>query len=161
MTYILGIDPGIEGAWAVLDSFGQLVSSGDLPVVGEGKKRMVSAPLLAGVLDVHPISEAFVERVGAMPGQGVSSMFRFGQAIGTINGVLGARHVPVSYVPAAVWKRHFKLPGEKEPSRLLAIETWPDKALIHFNRKKDHGRAEAALIALWGARSNVISGAAA
>lgn len=161
MTFILGIDPGIEGAWAVLDSFGHLVSTGDLPLAGEGTKRMVSAPLLAAILDHHAISEAFIERVGSMPGQGVSSMFRFGQAIGTINGVLGARHVPIRYVAPAVWKKHFKLPAEKEPSRQLAIETWPDKALIHFNRKKDHGRAEAALIGLWGVRCNVIAGVAA
>lgn len=161
MTFLLGIDPGIEGAWAVLDSFGHLVSTGDLPVAGEGTKRMVSAPLFGAIVRHWSIQHAFIERVGAMPGQGVSSMFRFGRAVGVLEGAIAAHDIPISYVAPQVWKRHFGLPAEKEASRQRAIETWPDKASIHFNRKKDHGRAEAALIGLWGVRCNVIAGVAA
>ena len=148
---IIGIDPGATaGGWAVLDHYGQIVSAGDLPMAGAGAQRMISARLFAAVVERFSPAKAVVERVGPMPGQGVSSMFRFGRGLGVIEGVIGAKMVPVSYVSPTVWKRHFGLGHDKEQSRQKAIELWPASAMMLFGRKKDHGRAEAALIALWG-----------
>ncbi len=158
--FTLGIDPGIEGAWAIIDDDGAIVSCGDLPTAGDKTQRMVSAPLLAVVAKQWPIREAVVERVGAMPGQGVSSMFRFGRAVGTIDGVLAACGVSIAYVTPGIWKRHYGLGPDKEQSRQRALEMWPMSADLHFSRKKDHGKAEAALIALWGVRAAKLAGAA-
>jgi crossover junction endodeoxyribonuclease RuvC len=92
-----------------------------------------------------------------MPGQGVASMFKFGQAVGTISGVLAALSIPTLYVAPATWKRHHTLPAAKEICRQRAIECWPTHA-VHFARKKDHGRAEASFIALWGVHAAAVSG---
>lgn len=150
---ILGIDPGVTGGWALLSQSMEL-AAGDLPAAGEGTQRMLSAPLLASVfLSLGEPTLAVCERVGAMPGQGVSSMFKFGRSVGVIEGVLGALNIPIMYVSPNVWKRAFSLAPEKEFSRQRAIELWPELASELFSRKKDHGRAEAALIALWGLRA--------
>jgi crossover junction endodeoxyribonuclease RuvC len=159
MSALLGIDPGIIGAWAVVNDLGGLIAADDLPVVGEGAQRMIAAPLLADVLGRYQPTTATIERVGSMPGQGVSSSFKFGRAVGVIDGVLGAAACPVIYVAPAIWKKHFRLGPEKEHARQRAIETWPDRAAELFARKCDHGRAEAALIALWGVRASLTAGA--
>ena len=109
MSALLGIDPGIIGAWAVVNDLGGLIAADDLPVVGEGAQRMIAAPLLADVLGRYQPTTATVERVGSMPGQGVSSSFKFGRAVGVIDGVLGAAACPVMYVAPAIWKKHFRL----------------------------------------------------
>lgn len=158
MTRILGIDPGIEGAWAIVDGAG-LVACGELPTVGSGTKRQVSPVLLSSLIERNYPDIAVIEAVGAMPKQGVSSSFRFGEAVGTIKGVLGTRGIPVRMVSPVVWKRAFNLiGGDKEASRARAIERWPNAALLHFSRKKDHGRAEAALIAAWGLHTARLAG---
>jgi crossover junction endodeoxyribonuclease RuvC len=89
-----------------------------------------------------------VEQVASRPGQGVASMFRFGQSYGTILGVVGALEIPLRHVTPAAWKRALGLiGGDGEASRARAIETWPMHADL-FDRKKDHNRASAALIGL-------------
>ena len=104
---------------------------------------------LADALREHgPYRLATVELVNAMPGQGVSSTFRFGQATGAVAGVLGALAVPVRLVTPSKWKGALGLPADKEAARQRAIETWPHLA-HRFARKMDHGRAEAALLALY------------
>jgi hypothetical protein len=154
---IIGIDPGIIGGWAVLNHSGELVAVGDLPVAGDGAQRMVAGAVFAALVTKHSPSTAILERVSAMPGQGVSGMFRFGQAVGVVAGVLGALSIPTLYVAPAIWKRHYGLPAEKEAARQRAIERWPAHA-VHFARKKDHGRAEAAFIGLWDVRAASLSG---
>jgi crossover junction endodeoxyribonuclease RuvC len=150
---ILGIDPGATvGGWAVLDQYGQIVSAGDVPIAGTGAQRMVSAPLFAAIIDRFAPARAVIERVGPMPRQGVSSMFRFGRGLGVTEGVLGAQSVPISYVSPTVWKRHFGLGRDKEQARQKAIELWPTSAIALFGRRKDHGRAEACLITRWSLR---------
>ena len=83
-----------------------------------------------------------------MPGQGVSSMFRFGQTLGRIEGVVALTKVPVHYVSPAKWKRHFGLGRDKEDARRLAIERYP-RIADRLSRKKDEGRAEALLLATY------------
>jgi len=96
------------------------------------------------------IALCVVERVGAMPGQGVASTFRFGRGAGVVDGVLGALGAPFQYVAPGVWKRHFGLLKKpKDASRLMALERFPNCA-NELKRKRDHGRAEALLIAAWG-----------
>jgi hypothetical protein len=96
-----------------------------------------------------PYAFAVVEQVGARPGQGVSSMFRFGQGYGTILGIIGTLAIPVRHVSPAKWKRALGLNSDGETSRARAIETWPAQAEL-FARKCDHSRAEAALLGMYG-----------
>lgn len=145
---ILGIDPGIIGGWAILDADGDLVSAGDLPVAGTSAQRMVSAPLFRTVIDQYRPKSAVVELVSAMPKQGVSSSFKFGRAVGVIEGVIGGASIPTQWVSSARWKKALRLSSDKEASRQMAIRRWPGLAWL-FSRKKDHGRAEAALLALY------------
>ena len=142
---ILGCDPGLTGAIAALDAAtGTLLWVEDTPVVD----RMVNAAELADWLRGELIAVAAVEQVASRPGQGVASTFKFGQTHGVLLGVLGALNAPVMHVTPARWKKAYGLTSDKEKSRRLAIETWPDMA-GYFARKKDDGRAEAALIARW------------
>jgi len=92
---------------------------------------------------------AFIEQVAAMRGQGVSSMFRFGETYGATQMAVAAHKIPIQYVTPAKWKSHFRLNRDKGVSRGLATQRFPDCADL-FKRVKDDGRAEAALIALYG-----------
>jgi crossover junction endodeoxyribonuclease RuvC len=149
---VLSVDPGLNGGAAVLSSRGDILANFDLPTIGDGARRRVDAANLADAFREHgPYAFAIVEQVGAMPGNGVSSMFRFGQAYGTILGVVGALAIPVRHVSPAKWKKALGLNAEAEASRARAIETWPTHADM-FARKRDHNRAEAALLALYALR---------
>lgn len=144
MTTILGIDPGsVSGAWAAVHDDGSM-TCGDLPTVD----RNVDGAAFARLVRALAPCRAVVEQVSAMPKQGVSSTFSFGRGFGCVLGVLAACEVPVTMVMPGRWKRAFALDSDKEKSRALAIRTWPASA--QFARKKDAGRAEAALIAKWG-----------
>jgi crossover junction endodeoxyribonuclease RuvC len=145
---ILGVDPGLEGAFAILSADGDLLLVDDLPTIGSGTQRRIDAANLAVILRDQDIAAAVVEQVGARPGQGVSSMFRFGQSLGTVAGVIGALSVPLTWTSPASWKKAMSLNSDAERSRQAAIERWPSHAQ-HFGRNKDHNRAEAALLALW------------
>lgn len=153
---ILGIDPGASGGIAFyFPSYPERVSVQDMPAV-DGR---VSAAELAAIVRQFSPDAAIVELVGAMPGQGVSSTFKFGMAFGTACGVVSALHVPTHFVAPGKWKRSYGLDADKEKARRRAIELWPSCA-EHFARKKDHGRAEAALIARYGAE-HILSGGVA
>lgn len=145
---ILGIDPGIVGGWAFVTDDGALVGAGDLPVAGTGAQRMVSGPLLRGIIEPWGPTRAIIEDVHSMPKQGVASSFKFGRALGVAEGVLDGMGIPVSWVSPAKWKKALSLSSDKEQSRQRAIRQWPAQASL-FARKMDHGRAEAALIALY------------
>lgn len=143
---ILGIDPGLSGAVAFyFPSRSDLIAADDVPLAG---KEIDAATLARRIAQMAP-TMAVIEIVGAMPKQGVSSTFRFGQAYGTVRGVVAALGVPTHLVTPGLWKRHWRLGSDKEQARALALRLWPTSA--HFSRKKDHGRAEAALIARYGA----------
>ncbi|WP_333824270.1 hypothetical protein [Pinisolibacter sp.] len=149
MRPIVGFDPGLSGAGAVVTPSGDLVAVFDLPMMGEGKAARIDANLLARLIEEFAPASAVAEQVGAMPKQGVASTFAFGRAVGVLAGVLGALAIPTTYVPPGTWKRFHHLSAAKEDARRRAIELWPRQAHL-FARKKDHGRAEAALIAKWG-----------
>lgn len=147
MTVIIGIDPGATGAIAVITLAGQLVAVTDTPYF-DGR---VSAPTLASLIAPHTGAVAVVEQAQAYPGQGVSSVFKYGVGYGVILGVLGTLHIPIHHVTPAVWKKAAGLSKDKGASRRRATELWPDRADL-FARVKDDGRAEAALIGVHGLR---------
>lgn len=156
MTRIIGIDPGLSGAVAVLTGTDSL-SVFDMPtmtVERNGKaKRQVSASELAEIIYIMKNDDCHVycERVGAMAGQGVTSVFSFGRSFGMIEGILAALHLPVTYVAPATWVKAVGRGQGKDASRARAMEIFPNNQ-TDFKRVKDDGRADAALIAYWGSR---------
>jgi hypothetical protein len=143
---ILGVDPGITGGLAFLFPTGE-VEVGDIPVVaGE-----VDVDTLVRQVRAFSPALAVIERANAMPKQGVSSTFKYGVAYGALRTVVALCNIPYRLVTPGKWKNHFGLDSDKEKSRALAIQFWPGCGF--FSRKKDHGRAEAALIARYGAET--------
>ena len=153
MSYVIGIDPGISGAISVFDWFTQsLVEVVDMPTLevdsGKTKKRHISAVSLGNYLTLFSNAHVVVEKVGAMPGQGVTSMFNFGRSAGIIEGVVAALRMPSTYVTPATWTKAVGRAAGKDASRMRAMELFPAKADL-FKRAKDDGRADACLIAYW------------
>jgi crossover junction endodeoxyribonuclease RuvC len=155
----IGIDPGATGAIAILAD-GESAGLFDMPVMARkaGGNEVNAAELalmLKGVMReyVGAYFVAIVEQVSAMPGQGVSSMFRFGEASGIVKGVLGALCIPAVFVSASTWKRHLGLSGSaKDAARTMAVQRYP-QAAEELKRIKDCGRADALLLAHWGSLS--------
>ena len=145
---ICGIDPGMSGAFALLAD-GELVEVADMPIIEVNGKRRLNAAAAAEIVIRFNAAFTVIEAVSAMPKQGVSSTFKFGCAYGMARGIIGALGIKTVLVRPAKWKKFFALGAEKEKSRELAINLWPRSEA--FQRKKDHGRAEAALLALYGA----------
>lgn len=162
----LGCDPGQTGCIAVLAD-GQPAGFIDMPTMprkagGHEINAAALAMQLREALRGHPGADVFavVELVGSMPGQGLASTFRFGQSDGILRGVLGALGIGYITVAPVRWKNHYGLKGqEKDAARTLAIRRFPTAAL-QLARKKDGGRADALLIALWGESTEQASRAA-
>jgi len=153
---IYGIDPGFTGAIALYWPDTGKLEVHDMPVMKNPKGKTIINP--HGVLDILANeggkSLAVIEQVAAMRGQGVSSMFRFGEGYGHLQMACAASKLPLKYVTPATWKKHFNLSRDKGVSRGVAMQRFPDQAQ-QFSRVKDDGRAEAALIALYGAEKLV------
>jgi len=156
VSYVIGIDPGINGAVAIFRD-NVLHSVVDMPTVeiasGKTMKRHISAATLCNILEryileLYPTTNVVIEKVGAMPGQGVTSMFNFGRSAGIIEGVVSALRMPSTYVTPATWTKAVGRAAGKDASRMRAMELFPAKADL-FKRAKDDGRADAALIAYW------------
>lgn len=150
---ILGIDPGLSGALALYNTATGSLVIDDMPTFsltrGGKAKRDVNVSELARIIDSGRPARAFLERVGAMPGQGVSSVFKFGEAFGIVRGCLA--FVPTELVAPTVWRKAvgIKTGAGKDTSRARATALFPRYA-NQFARVKDDGRAEAALIAYYG-----------
>ena len=150
MKCIMGLDPGVSGAVAFYFPDQRAgISAYDVPVVG----KEINASALHDLIHQYAPDLAVIEIVHSMPKQGVASSFNFGMSYGIAKGVVGSLHIPTINVAPTKWKRHFGLTADKEQARALAISTWPFSE--HFRRKKDNGRAEAALLALYGAGINL------
>ena len=149
---IIGIDPGLSGAIAVMEG-NKIMDMFDMPVMPEGKKnkrQLNSAQLVKLLKDNIKNNEEvaiIVEQVNAMPGQGVTSMFNFGQTFGAIKGICAALGLPIFFVRPAKWKKHFELiNSSKDASRTKAIEMYP--SISHqLSKKKDVNKSDAILIA--------------
>ncbi len=151
---IIGIDPGINGAICFFEN-GEVKDVVDMPTMAEGKKnkRQVNGRQIFNEIssriknqDLQNIN-VVVEQVSAMPGQGVTSMFNFGQSFGVIKGICSAMQLPLFFVRPAKWKKHFELiNSQKDASRTKAIEMFPKISSI-LSKKKDSNKADAILIA--------------
>ena len=149
---IIGIDPGLSGAIAVLHNK-KVINMYDMPVMAEGKKnkRQLNSSQLVNIIKEN-INEdedtiVVVEQVNAMPGQGVTSMFNFGQTFGAIKGVCAALKLPIFFVRPSKWKKHFELiNSSKDASRTKVIEMYPTLS-SQLAKKRDVNKSDAVLIA--------------
>ena len=149
---IIGIDPGLSGAIAVLDN-NKVLKIYDMPVMAEGKKnkRQLNSAQLVNIIkeniENREETNVVVEQVNAMPGQGVTSMFNFGQTFGAIKGVCAALNLPIFFIRPSKWKKYFELiNSSKDSSRTKAIEMYPSIA-DQLSKKKDVNKSDAILIA--------------
>lgn len=142
---ILGIDPGATGGVAFFDpAASDRVEAFDLPMVA----GVVDGRNMADLVRSRAPDAAVIENVHSMPKQGVASSFKFGRNFGTCIGILEGLLIPLDYVAPTSWKKHFRLGSDKEQARALVLNRFPPVAKT-FARKKDHGRAEASLLALY------------
>ena len=151
---IIGIDPGITGSICFFEN-GKIVDVVEMPNMAEGKKNKKQ---VNGAQIYYEISlrikhlkkeeiKVVIEQVSAMPGQGVTSMFNFGQSFGILKGLCSAMQLPMYFVRPAKWKKYFNLiNSEKDASRTKAIEIFPYFS-SNLSRKKDSNKADAILIA--------------
>ncbi len=149
---VIGIDPGLSGAIAILEN-NKVLSIFDMPIMAEGKKnkrQLNSAQLVNIIKENTSKSEEIavvVEQVNAMPGQGVTSMFNFGQTFGAIKGVCAALDLPIFFVRPSKWKKYFELiNSSKDSSRTKVIEMYPSLS-GQLSKKKDVNKSDAILIA--------------
>ena len=149
---IFGIDPGISGAICVLKE-GKILEVYEMPTMIDGKKnkRQVNGSQVTNIIKERLKEDqetiVVVEQVNAMPGQGVTSMFNFGQSFGVIKGVCAALSLPIYFVRPTKWKKHFNLiKTNKDASRTKVIEAYPEIS-SKLSRKKDSNKADAILIA--------------
>ena len=151
---IIGVDPGISGAISVIENK-KILEVYDTPTMIDGKKnkKQINSAQVTNIIkerlkDGKEII-VVVEHVNAMPGQGVTSMFNFGQSFGVIKGICAALSLPIYFVRPTKWKKHFNLiKTNKDASRTKVIEAFPEIS-SKLHRKKDSNRADAILIALY------------
>lgn len=149
----IGLDPGFTGALAVLDTTGALVGLYDTPVLRlQTGKTAYDVPGMAALLRPYtgqPGVYVVLEQAQGRPGQGIVSTFSTGWGFGLWQGIVTTLDLPLTLVRPATWKRSVGLSSDKEQARLRAQQRFPGADLRH---KKDHGRAEALLLAWWGWR---------
>ena len=151
---IIGIDPGIKGAICILKD-GEILDIFDMPIMPVGKKNksQVNGSQIYNEIKKIIVNEdkkdikVVIEQVSAMPGQGVTSMFNFGQSFGVLKGLFSAMQIPMDFVSPIKWKKYFNLiNSQKDSSRTKAIEFFPYIS-EKLSRKKDSNKADAILIA--------------
>ena len=151
---IIGIDPGISGSICFFQD-GKIIDVVEMPTMAEGKKnkkQVNGSQIFNEISDRIKKSDkndikVVIEQVSAMPGQGVTSMFNFGQSFGILKGICSAMQLPMYFVRPAKWKKYFNLiNSEKDASRTKAIEIFPYFS-SHLSKKKDSNKADAILIA--------------
>jgi len=146
---VIGIDPGVSGAIVMLED-GKPIEWMLMPSVKVGSASRVNASALADFMATSKPNHVYVELVGAMPGQGVSSMFNFGHSTGTVMGVIGALLFPHTLVTPQAWKKAAGLIGQdKDAARTRAIQLWPWWHELD-SKGKGQAYADAALIARYG-----------
>ena len=151
---IIGIDPGVSGSICFLKD-GKILDVIEMPVMNEGKKnkKQVNGSQIYNEITKKINSNpgtntrVVIEHVTAMPGQGVTSMFNFGQSFGVLKGICSAMRLPMFFVRPAKWKKYYNLiNSEKDASRTRAIEIFPNFS-SQLSKKKDSNKADAILIA--------------
>lgn len=145
---IVGVDPGLTGALCLYNTEKELIFIEDMPVVDGRIDAHAFWKIFVRWSQKRVVDLAAVEVQQAFPKQGVSSSFRTGMNYGIILGVLAAHFIPVVFPSPSKWTADLKVGRDKDKHRRLVMETWPRSAGL-FARKKDDGRADAALIARW------------
>src|SRR5262249_41650804 len=152
----LGLDPGaVSGGCAIVEIGDgvalQLVDAIDLPIIGVKAKQRINVLALRTWIQQHRPDHAVIERGQAMPRQGASSGFKFGRGCGALEAAIQLLEIPMTIIEPTAWKRFHQLRGgDKEASRQRALQLFPAAHAL-LARKRDHGRAEASLLALYGA----------
>jgi crossover junction endodeoxyribonuclease RuvC len=149
---ILGVDPGIHGALAIVEvndgAAPELIAVCDVPTIGVKAKERVNTLIVRDWLVAQRPDHAVIERAGSMPKQGVASTFKYARAVGSLETVVACLDIPYSIIEPATWKKfHHLLHADKESSRQNVLRRFPGAHTL-FSRKLDHQRAEAVLIAL-------------
>lgn len=150
---ILGVDPGIRGALAFYSPRTRALVVHDLPLVYDpGRKPVLDLGILTLIVDAYARETRFavIEAPGARPDQGLSSTYRFAEAVGQMTGVVAGCYIPVKFAVPAVWKTLLGLSRDKSRSRRMASDLFPRQEHL-FRRVKDADRAEAVLLAIFGA----------
>jgi len=150
---IIGIDPGISGSICFFED-GKVLEVIEMPVMTEGKKNkkqvngaQIYNEFLKRINNKGDQTRVVIEQVSAMPGQGVTSMFNFGQSYGILKGICSAMQLPMFFVRPTKWKKYFNLiNSQKDASRTRAIEIFPYFS-TQLSKKKDSNKADAILIA--------------
>jgi len=150
---IIGIDPGISGSICFFED-GKILEVIEMPVMTEGKKNkkqvngaQIYNEFLKRINNKGDQTRVVIEQVSAMPGQGVTSMFNFGQSYGILKGICSAMQLPMFFVRPTKWKKYFNLiNSQKDASRTRAIEIFPYFS-TQLSKKKDSNKADAILIA--------------
>ena len=151
---VIGIDPGISGSICFFEK-GKIIDVVEMPTMTDGKKnkKQVNGSQIFNEISnkIEKIDKkdirVVIEQVSAMPGQGVTSMFNFGQSFGILKGICSAMQLPMYFVRPAKWKKYFNLiNSEKDASRTRAIEIFPYFS-TQLSKKKDSNKADAILIA--------------
>ena len=151
MSLRIGIDPGASGAIVVLHD-NKIVGFLLMPVFKDGKSTRVNGAEVANFMRKYPGGHVYLERVHAMPGQGVSSMFTFGHAAGVVEGILQGACIPYTLVTPQSWKKRAGLIGaDKDAARSRAIQLYPDLRILDL-KGKGQAVADAILIARFGAK---------
>ena len=149
-----GIDPGFSGALAVVSEEGEVLGLEDMPVLKVGSRRELNEPAIKDFLKRHKIATVALEKSQTMPGQGIASSGRYMMSYGVLRGLCVGLGIPYQLVHPRTWKKAMMpdMPKEKEASIQRVGQLYPDLVL---DRKKDHGKADALLICLYGQRGMV------
>lgn len=150
MTAVLGIDPGCSGALVLVTEQGGYIDHLAMPTIKVGTKSRVNGAAVAAWLRQYGIAHAYLEQVGAMPGQGTASMFTFGHAAGVAEGILQGLNIPYTLVTPQAWKKSAGLIGsDKDAARSRAIQLYPELRALDA-KAKGQAIADALLIARFG-----------
>ncbi|HFT7639836.1 crossover junction endodeoxyribonuclease RuvC [Citrobacter freundii] len=150
MAAVLGIDPGCSGALVLVTEQGGYIDHLPMPTIKVGTKSRVNGAAVAAWIRQYGISHAYLEQVGAMPGQGTASMFTFGHAAGVAEGILQGLNIPYTLVTPQSWKKSAGLIGsDKDAARSRAIQLYPELRALDA-KAKGQAIADALLIARHG-----------
>lgn len=150
MTAVLGIDPGCSGSLVLITDQGGYIDHLAMPTIKVGTKARVNGAAVAAWVRQYGITHAYLEQVGAMPGQGTASMFTFGHAAGVVEGILQGLNIPYTLVTPQAWKKSAGLIGfDKDAARSRAIQLYPELRALDA-KAKGQAIADAMLIARHG-----------
>ncbi|ECD9546114.1 hypothetical protein ZW61_000630 [Salmonella enterica subsp. houtenae] len=150
MAAVLGIDPGCSGSLVLITEQGGYIDHLEMPTIKVGNKSRVNGAAVSAWLRKYVITHAYLEQVGAMPGQGTASMFTFGHAAGVAEGILQGLNIPYTLVTPQAWKKSAGLIGsDKDAARSRAIQLYPELRALDA-KAKGQAISDALLIARHG-----------